>query len=483
MAFSDVVFGDGDKYSLSHRLFILTTFYGIAFSIFGAIVDKVLDLGLALVILPLFIAVVFAVFYYFARFRNQFKHFVLYFIVIGVVTMSYVWIHNGGYDSPNIYIFFNLFMISIIITGSSYRKLVMLFFFIVGTALFFVHLLFPSFITPYLDQNIRFYDQYFTFIYNFFIMFFLVNFTVKSYESEKQKVEAKNKLISEQNIKLESLIGELQQKNELLEEAYTEMQSLNSTVTDQNIELETLIENLTQKNHELIFEQEKSESLLLNVLPSSIANRLKEGETTIADCFDEASVVFIDIVDFTKLASKGSCSDALGPEQVVSMLNSLYTHFDKIAHKYGLEKIKTIGDCYMAASGVPNPREDHAEMAARFALEAINNLNGDLSLPNGIHLDFRCGIDCGPLVAGVIGEKKFIYDLWGDTVNTASRMEEYGEAGKIQVTERFKEKLTSPNPLLTKEGTNDGVVQGWSFQERGVIEIKGKGKMRTYFLK
>jgi len=173
------------------------------------------------------------------------------------------------------------------------------------------------------------------------------------------------------------------------------------------------------------------------------------------------------------------------PQQIVNMLNTVFTELDHIALKYGIEKIKTIGDCYMAAAGIPKPRNDHAEAIANFALEAIKLIdNGKLSVDK-IHeseisrfeplnlksLNFRIGIDCGPVVAGVIGEQKFIYDLWGDTVNTASRMEDNGVAGKIQVTSRFREKLGIRNEEL-----------GIKFEERGGIEIKGKGIMRTYIL-
>ncbi|MBM2813606.1 MAG: domain S-box [Ignavibacteria bacterium] len=211
-------------------------------------------------------------------------------------------------------------------------------------------------------------------------------------------------------------------------------------------------------------ERDKSDRLLLNVLPETIATRLKEGETTIADHFSEASVVFIDIVDFTK------SSAAADPKRVVEVLNVLYSKLDKIAQIHGLEKIKTIGDCYMAAAGIPIADPDNVNKAAQFALEAMNLLK-DYDTGDGTILNFRCGVDCGPVVAGVIGENKFIYDVWGDMVNTASRMETNGIEGKIHCTERFREKLRITNYELRID-----------FEERGEIEIKGKGMMKTYFL-
>jgi tetratricopeptide (TPR) repeat protein len=250
------------------------------------------------------------------------------------------------------------------------------------------------------------------------------------------------------------------------------------------------------KNETIEIEREKSDSLLHNILPPPIALRLKEGESTIADHFDEASVIFLDISHFTHLSKDSS------PEKVVGVLNKIYTEFDKIAEKHGLEKIKTIGDCYMAASGVPTQRDDHAEAAALFAIEAMKVAQmTETSMFSDKHegkILFRCGIDCGPIVGGVIGEKKFIYDLWGDTVNTASRMEEYGEPGRIQVTERFFRKLYSGNGELISGVESLGIGYGvlgmeekkviiysktkFRFEERGEIEIKGKGKMRTYFM-
>jgi len=214
----------------------------------------------------------------------------------------------------------------------------------------------------------------------------------------------------------------------------------------------------------LFKERKKSEKLLLNILPKKIAKRLKGKEKIIADHFEEASVIFIDIENFTTMSAASS------PQNVVKELNKIFTTFDHIASKYGIEKIKTIGDCYMAAAGIPERRTDHADSIAQMAKEIIKTMK-DYKTEDGVEIKFRIGMDCGPVVAGVIGEQKFIYDLWGDTVNTASRMESHGVAGKIQVTERLKNKLIFNN-------------EEWKmkFEERGELEIKGKGKMITWFL-
>src|SRR5918992_393733 len=175
----------------------------------------------------------------------------------------------------------------------------------------------------------------------------------------------------------------------------------------------------------LQLEQERSERLLLNVLPASIAARLKQREEVIADRFSDVTVLFADLVDFTRR------SERITPEQLVQILNELFSVFDQVAQRHGLEKIKTVGDAYMVAGGLPEPRPDP-----------------------------------GPAVAGVIGTSKFSYDLWGDTVNTASRMESYGVAGCIQVTARTYQRLKD----------------GYRFERRGPIQVKGKGELVTYLL-
>ena len=217
--------------------------------------------------------------------------------------------------------------------------------------------------------------------------------------------------------------------------------------------LQYFMRGLERTRAALEAEQENSERLLLNVLPEPIARRLLHGEELIADAFSEVTVLFADIVDFTQM------SDRLAPEQAVEMLNEVFSVFDQLAERWGLEKIKTIGDAYMAVAGVPIPRVDHAEAVAEMALAMR-----EVAVTR--HLEVRIGIDSGPVVAGVIGRRKFSYDLWGDTVNTANRMESHGLPGEIQVTPRLYRRLS----------------EKYRFQPRGPVSVKGKGEMEPYLL-
>ncbi len=204
-------------------------------------------------------------------------------------------------------------------------------------------------------------------------------------------------------------------------------------------------------------EHERSERLLLNVLPAPVAARLKHHDGVIADRFSEATVLFADIVDFTPLAV------GLPPEDVVGLLDQVFTAFDRLADDNRLEKIKTIGDAYMVAGGVPTPRDDHCEAVAEMAL-AMLHVCERLTGPSRVEL--RIGMDTGPVVAGVIGQRKFSYDLWGDTVNTASRMESHGVPGSIQVTSRVYDRL----------------CDRYRFEQRGLIDLKGKGSTPAWLL-
>lgn len=214
-----------------------------------------------------------------------------------------------------------------------------------------------------------------------------------------------------------------------------------------------------QAEAELRRERLKAELLLLNILPQPIAQRLKQNESAIAERFDAVTVLFADLVDFTSLAAK------ITPTQLVNLLDEIFSAFDRLVEQYKLEKIKTIGDAYMAVGGLPIPRTDHAAAVADMALamqQAIVNFQQDFKKP----FQLRIGINTGNVVAGVIGKKKFTYDLWGDTVNIASRMESEGIAGKIQVT------------ATTYELLKDKYI----LQERGTIFVKGRGEMLTYWL-
>ncbi|HEY9624945.1 MAG TPA: adenylate/guanylate cyclase domain-containing protein [Crinalium sp.] len=214
-----------------------------------------------------------------------------------------------------------------------------------------------------------------------------------------------------------------------------------------------------QARRELEEEQKKSERLLLNILPEAVAYQLKQEHRTIAENFAEASVLFADIVGFTELSSN------IPPHEIVTLLNQIFSVFDLLAERHGLEKIKTIGDSYMVVGGLPLERPGHVEAIANMALDmliAITEFNTRRHKPFSI----RIGINTGPVVAGVIGVKKFIYDLWGDTVNIASRMESQGLPDQIQVTQAVYERLQDK----------------YVFEERGAIDVKGKGPMLVYLL-
>ncbi len=207
-----------------------------------------------------------------------------------------------------------------------------------------------------------------------------------------------------------------------------------------------------------------TEQLLHNVLPPTIAARMLDGTQLIAEKIPSVSVLFADIVNFTKL------SQSITPEELVEGLDRIFSEFDALVEKYGLEKIKTIGDAYMVVAGAPEVRADHAETMANFALEMVEKMKEFRSISTGEEVQIRIGIHSGEVVAGVIGKKKFAYDLWGDAVNTASRMESHGEAGKIHCSADFMRAVeTVQAPSLR-------------FIPRGEMEIKGKGKMKTYFL-
>jgi class 3 adenylate cyclase len=207
-------------------------------------------------------------------------------------------------------------------------------------------------------------------------------------------------------------------------------------------------------------ERERADALLYNVLPEAIAKRLKVDPARIAEHFGAVTVLFADITGFTPLSAE------MPPQDLVAALDEVFTAFDDIAQRHGLEKIKTIGDAYMAVGGVPTPRDDHARAIAHMALE-MRDLVAQRTFFGTRQLRMRIGIHTGPAVAGVIGRKKFIYDLWGDTVNTASRMESHGAPGEIHLS----------------DATRAVLGEGWLLEERGAAEIKGKGLMHTWWLK
>lgn len=224
-------------------------------------------------------------------------------------------------------------------------------------------------------------------------------------------------------------------------------------------EINAMLNSLEDKSQALAVEKEKTESLLNNILPISIAQRMKQGETMIAEHFDHATILFSDIVGFTQWAAHTT------PARLVEILNRIFSEFDFIADRYGLEKIKTIGDAYMVVAGVPKPCKAHIEIMALMALEMRDKVF-ELNKLFNFDISIRIGVSTGEVIAGIIGKRKFAYDLWGDVVNTAARMESHGVAGKIQCTETIYQLLQST----------------FEFENRGLIEVKGKGSMQTYFL-
>ncbi len=216
---------------------------------------------------------------------------------------------------------------------------------------------------------------------------------------------------------------------------------------------------LKVKNNELVVERRKSDRLLFNALPMIIASRLKQGEINIADWFSEVTILFADIVGFTGL------SNQIPPHEMVRHLNEIFSAIDRLSEKYKLEKIRTIGDNYMVAAGVPVQRPDHAEAIANMALDIQREIV-QFNQKNQTELAMRIGINTGSVIGGVIGRKRLVYDIWGDAVNTASRMESHGVPGQIQVTQETYERLKNT----------------YVFSSRGTILVKGKGEMETYFL-
>jgi adenylate cyclase len=261
-------------------------------------------------------------------------------------------------------------------------------------------------------------------------------------------------------IEVRLLHTETRNHAKMLEQTLREVEESRELIRRQGNEVKTLYDKI-------VAEQKLSERLLLNVLPRAIAERLKGRREeiansfpeVIADSFPEVTVVFADIVGFTKFSA------GVSPERLVVLLNEIFTDYDTIADLRGLEKIKSIGDAYMAAAGLPVPVDDHAVRAAHMALDMLDAL-ARFNERSGYNLQIRIGINSGAVVAGVIGKRKFIYDLWGAAVNTASRMESHGVAGRVQISEATRARLGEP----------------FLFEERGAVDVKGMGELRTWFL-
>lgn len=291
-------------------------------------------------------------------------------------------------------------------------------------------------------------------------------------------------------LKAISLCEELKDKLNLyaIEKALADLYHINERWKDSDthfrkyhaLEKEVQSEGAKKQAHKLDYERKEAErekhleverarsqatdEILSNILPVNIMERLIKGEKKIVDSYKNVSVLFADIVGFTKLSA------LLPADELIDVLDIVFTHFDTICKKHGLEKIKTIGDAYMAVCGAPVPQVDHAMRTANAALEMLEDFEIEQRFSAPVNLTFRIGLHSGNVVAGIIGENKYSYDLWGDAVNTASRMESHGEEGRIHVSEDFVNALSHGEKYLIK------------VSERGETEIKGKGRMKTYYL-
>jgi class 3 adenylate cyclase len=250
--------------------------------------------------------------------------------------------------------------------------------------------------------------------------------------------------------------GTISRSKDIQDQLISKTEENNRILNTQNEILEVKV---TERTSELVAQTKKTESLMLNILPASIADRLKSGEEGISDSYQNATILFSDLVGFTKMSSGKS------PENLVFLLNDLFKRFDIRAQSLGLEKIKTIGDAYMVVGGLPTKDEDHAVRVTKMALGMYEDLS-EFNKEHDMNLDMRIGINSGPVVAGVIGHSKFSYDLWGNTVNVASRMESTSIPGQIQV---------SPS-------TYEQIKNHFEAKERELIECKGIGLIMTYFV-
>lgn len=270
-------------------------------------------------------------------------------------------------------------------------------------------------------------------------------------ERDAEIERLKNKELAEAN-------AEIHRQMEILDEQASSIEIANAVLEERNITIAEM--------------HDESERLLLNILPKAIASRLKQGEKTIADSFDNVTVLFADIVGFTQLSAR------ISPQELVEMLDAIFSDFDALAEKFGLEKIKTIGDCYMIVGGIPTPRPDHVLAVCRMGLAMRDSLKRFSDTMNA-DIQIRIGIHTGAVVAGVIGKKKFAYDLWGDTVNTASRMESHGEAGRVHISnDSYIALQAALKNLNSVESEQVHVI----FHEREAINVKGKGFMKTWFV-
>jgi adenylate cyclase len=390
------LFGDPERFSLQHRLLLACCMVGALLAVGSLVLNALLGMPTAIQVATACYAVVILGFYRLLRRRpGRFEPLALWPLLLTVLFVGLQWLLNAGFSGGMLYVLLGASVAALTVRG--WRRVLLLAVVVVMVgAGFLIEWRHPEWIlSPYDSRAQRIADLAVTF-----------------------------------TLTLGAIVG---------------------------IVL-TLIRAYDEVLRELREERERSDHLLLQMLPAPICERLKRQEEIIADGLEQVTVLFADLVGFTRLSA------SMDPEDLVAMLNNVFSAFDQLVARHGLEKIKTIGDAYMAVAGAPEPRADHARAAADLALDMLHALRSIPSVPAGLEL--RIGLSSGPAVAGVIGQTRFAYDLWGDTVNAASRMESHGLPGRIQVTEETRRLLG----------------EAYRFEPRGPVTIKGLGEMQTWFL-
>jgi guanylate cyclase len=385
--------GSVQNFPLENRIFNVATLIALLGTLASLIANILSGLPIHDNAILIFYCIACAGLFYYSRFKRKYRFLPLIFLLITLPLLSVLWFLVGGSRGSLSYAFLIFYFLFLVTINNIKAAWIIAIVVANVLGLFIIEYLKPEWVVPYSDENTRFFDISSSFLFVLVGLGIGITALKLNYDRERKKVD---------------------------------------------------------------HERHKSDQLLLNILPEEISQVLKSGQRVIADSFDNVSVLFADIVNFTPMSAP------LTPAEVVEMLNEIFSHFDTLAEKHEIEKIKTIGDCYMAAAGVPRPNADHARVLTQVSLDMMDYTKGRKF--HGREIALRIGINSGTVTAGVIGRKKFIYDLWGDVVNTASRMESHGSANEIQIT----------------SATYELIKEHFQCESYGTIYVKGKGEMEVW---